>query len=64
MPLFMMKPEEEWTEDEKKVAQDYDRKVKELQEEREKYRKVGVCSILSFHGSLVNYGHTFLGPKM
>ncbi|KAK2163683.1 hypothetical protein LSH36_75g07025 [Paralvinella palmiformis] len=40
MPPFMTaKPESEWTEDEKKVAQEYERKVRELNEEREKYRK-------------------------
>lgn len=41
IPAFMQnKPEEEWSEDEKKAAQEYERKVKELNEEREKYRKV------------------------
>ncbi len=41
MPSFMTgKSESEWSEDEKKLAQDYDRKVKDLEEEREKYRKV------------------------
>ncbi|XP_070541265.1 cilia- and flagella-associated protein 43-like isoform X2 [Ptychodera flava] len=39
VPAFMSKPQEEWSEDEKKLAQDYERKVKELNEEREKYRK-------------------------
>ncbi|GAB1603659.1 hypothetical protein Ahia01_000647200 [Argonauta hians] len=31
--------EEDWTEEEVKIMQEYDRKVKELNEEREKYRK-------------------------
>ena len=35
-----VKAEEEWTEDEKRMAQDYMRKVRELAEERDKYRKV------------------------
>ena len=34
------KPQEEWSEDEQKLAKDYEKRVKELQEEREKYRKV------------------------
>jgi hypothetical protein len=33
------KPEEEWSEDDKKAAQEYERKVKELNEERGKHRK-------------------------
>lgn len=33
------KPEEEWSEEEIKCAQEYETKVKELTEEREKYRK-------------------------
>ena len=40
-PQFMLnKNESEWTEDENKLFKEYERKVKELQEEREKYRKV------------------------
>ena len=42
IPAFMQnKSEDEWSEEEKKAAQEYERKVKELNEEREKYRKVG-----------------------
>ena len=49
MPPFMTaKPESEWTEDEKKVAQEYERKVRELNEEREKYRKVTRHSITHY----------------
>ena len=45
MPAFMTaKPESEWSEDEKKAAQDYERRVKELEEERDKYRKVRVLT--------------------
>ena len=41
MPAFMKdKAEADWSEDEKKLAQDYERRVKELEEERDKYRKV------------------------
>ncbi|XP_052225547.1 cilia- and flagella-associated protein 43-like isoform X5 [Dreissena polymorpha] len=39
-PSFITtKAEAEWSEDEQKIAKDYERRVKELQEEREKYRK-------------------------
>ncbi|XP_067656775.1 cilia- and flagella-associated protein 43-like isoform X1 [Haliotis asinina] len=39
-PHFMInKAEEEWSEEEKKLAGDYEKKVKDLNEEREKYRK-------------------------
>lgn len=40
-PLFMSTKEpNDWTEDEQKLAKEYEKRVKELQEEREKYRKV------------------------
>ena len=40
--MFMQqKAESDWTEDEVKMAKEYERKVKELNEEREKFRKVG-----------------------
>ena len=43
VPAFMQnKAEDDWSEDEKKLAQEYEKKVKELQEERDKYKKVGV----------------------
>lgn len=39
-PLFMqMKEQKDWTEDEQRLAGEYEKKVKDLQEEREKYRK-------------------------
>ena len=34
------KAEADWSEDEQKLAKDYEKKVRELQEEREKFRKV------------------------
>jgi hypothetical protein len=42
IPLFMQqgKPEADWTEDENKAFKEYERKCKELNEEREKFRKV------------------------
>ncbi|XP_076101513.1 cilia- and flagella-associated protein 43-like isoform X3 [Mytilus galloprovincialis] len=39
-PLFMQtKEQKDWTEDEKRLAGEYEQKVKDLNEEREKYRK-------------------------
>lgn len=35
----MFKSEEEWTEEEMRAAREYERRCKELQDEREKYRK-------------------------
>ena len=37
---MMTKAEADWTEDEQKMVKDYEKKVRELQEEREKFRKV------------------------
>jgi hypothetical protein len=36
----MVKPDTLWTEEERKQFKDYEKKVKELNEERDKYRKV------------------------
>ena len=44
--LFLKAKEEaNWTEDEQRLAKEYEQKVKDLNEEREKYRKVraGAC---------------------
>ncbi|XP_006831543.1 PREDICTED: WD repeat-containing protein 96 [Chrysochloris asiatica] len=38
-PTFMAKPDALWSEEEKKQFKDYEKKVKELNEERDKYRK-------------------------
>ncbi len=40
------KQEEEWSEEEKKLVQEYEKKVRDLNEEREKYRKVKLLFIL------------------
>lgn len=37
---------EEWTEDEQRLAKDYERRCKDLQEERDKYRKARYYSII------------------
>lgn len=36
----------DWSEDEQKLAKEYEKKVKDLQEEREKYRKVSITQCL------------------
>ncbi|KAF6107961.1 cilia and flagella associated protein 43 [Phyllostomus discolor] len=38
-PAFMAKPDTVWTEEERRQFRDYEKKVKELNEERDKYRK-------------------------
>ncbi|XP_040848093.1 cilia- and flagella-associated protein 43 [Ochotona curzoniae] len=38
-PAFMAKPDAVWTEEERKQFKDYEKKVRELNEERDKYRK-------------------------
>lgn len=47
------KPEEKWTEEEKKAAVDYKNALKTQEEEREKYKKVG-----GFKGFLVKFGRS------
>lgn len=39
-PAFMAKADALWSEEERKQFRDYEKKVKELNEERDKYRKV------------------------
>lgn len=39
-PAFMAKPDAVWSEEEKKQFKDYEKRVKELNEEKDKYRKV------------------------
>ncbi|XP_052533882.1 cilia- and flagella-associated protein 43 isoform X1 [Tympanuchus pallidicinctus] len=38
-PYFISKPEDEWNDQEKKIFRKYEEKVKELNEEKEKYRR-------------------------
>ncbi|XP_031453373.1 cilia- and flagella-associated protein 43 isoform X2 [Phasianus colchicus] len=38
-PSFISKPEDEWNDQEKKIFSEYEEKVKELNEEKEKYRR-------------------------
>lgn len=39
-PAFMAKAEALWSEEERKQFKEYEKKVKDLNEERDKYRKV------------------------
>ena len=38
-PDFMAKREDEWSEEEQKLAKEFEKKVQELMEQREKYKK-------------------------
>lgn len=39
-PSFISRPEDLWSEEEKKTFEDYEKKVKELNEDKEEYREV------------------------
>lgn len=39
-PEFITKPEIQWTDEERRNYKEYEKKVKELSEEKEKYKKV------------------------
>ena len=41
------KEEDDWSDEEKKLAAEYEKKVKELNEEREKYRKVATFQLFT-----------------
>ena len=46
--FFQEKKEEEWTDEERRGAAEYQKKVKELEEEREKFRKVAPLRYSSY----------------
>ncbi|KAM4036639.1 cilia- and flagella-associated protein 43 [Anomaloglossus baeobatrachus] len=52
-PGFLAKAETEWTEDEKKQFKDYDKKCKELNEEKEKYRKLLEAEMKKIQASIM-----------
>ncbi|KAM3925380.1 cilia- and flagella-associated protein 43 [Leptodactylus fuscus] len=52
-PGFLSKAETEWTEDEKKQFKDYDKKCKELNEEKEKYRKILEAEMKKIQASIM-----------
>uniref|UniRef100_A0AAY4DIY8 Uncharacterized protein n=1 Tax=Denticeps clupeoides TaxID=299321 RepID=A0AAY4DIY8_9TELE len=51
-PEFISKPELQWTEEEKRMFKDYDKKVKELNEEKEKFRKILESEMKKHHESI------------
>ena len=50
VPIFMNKAQDEWTDEDKKAFVDYEKKCKELNEEREKYKKVGLVVAFCLQG--------------
>lgn len=48
-PIFMQtKEQKDWNEEEHRLAGEYEKKVKDLQEEREKYRKVHCIYLINY----------------
>ncbi|KAK3572842.1 hypothetical protein QTP86_008249 [Hemibagrus guttatus] len=48
-PEFIVKPELQWTEEERRSYKEHERQVKELREEQEKYRKNKIRKMLNNH---------------
>ena len=61
--LCQTKKEEDWSDEEKKLVAEYEKKVKELNEEREKYRKVCSCSVDIVHLKFEKMLHQFFVSK-
>ncbi|CAN2390323.1 hypothetical protein PRIEUP_LOCUS359, partial [Pristimantis euphronides] len=53
-PVFLSKTETEWTEDEKKLFKDYEKKCKDLNEEKDKYRKILESEIKKIQASIMD----------
>nr|XP_060624330.1 cilia- and flagella-associated protein 43 [Anolis sagrei ordinatus] len=58
-PAFISKDEALWNEDEKKIYKEYEKKVKELNEEREKHRKILETELRKLQGSIQETTQTF-----
>ncbi|KAM6443389.1 cilia- and flagella-associated protein 43 [Liasis olivaceus] len=58
-PAFALKEETLWTEEEKKIYKEYEKKVKELNEEREKHRKILETELRKLQGSIQETTQTF-----
>ncbi|XP_073422213.1 cilia- and flagella-associated protein 43 isoform X2 [Dendrobates tinctorius] len=58
-PGFLSKAETEWSADEKKQFKDYDKKCKELNEEKEKYRKILEAEMKKIQASITETTLTF-----
>jgi len=52
--FFQEKKEEDWTDEEKRAAAEYQKKVKELEEEREKFRKVDGLKCVFINSTATN----------
>ncbi|KAM9311181.1 cilia- and flagella-associated protein 43 [Gastrophryne carolinensis] len=58
-PGFLSKTETEWTEEEKKQFKDYDKKCKELNEEKDKYRKILEAEMKKIQASIMESTQNF-----
>ncbi|XP_077205761.1 cilia- and flagella-associated protein 43 isoform X2 [Paroedura picta] len=58
-PAFASKPDALWNEDEKKIYKEYEKKVKELNEEREKHRKILETELRKLQSSVQETTQTF-----
>ncbi|MEE6479719.1 hypothetical protein FKM82_012348 [Ascaphus truei] len=58
-PAFLSRPETEWTEDERKQFKEYDKKYKELNEEKEKYRKILETEMKKIQSSVMETTQAF-----
>ncbi|KAJ8360229.1 hypothetical protein SKAU_G00167540 [Synaphobranchus kaupii] len=58
-PEFMSRPEEEWTEEEKKSLKDHEKSVKELSEEQEKHRKTLETEMKKLQSAIQEGTHHF-----
>ncbi|XP_063784069.1 cilia- and flagella-associated protein 43 isoform X2 [Pseudophryne corroboree] len=58
-PGFLSRADAEWTEDEKKQFKDYDKKCKELNEEKDKYRKILEAEMKKIQTSIMESTQAF-----
>ncbi|XP_006880238.1 PREDICTED: WD repeat-containing protein 96 [Elephantulus edwardii] len=58
-PAFMAKPDALWSEEERKQFRDYEKKVKELNEERDKYRKSLEAEMKKLQNSILESTQAF-----
>ncbi|XP_068805797.1 cilia- and flagella-associated protein 43 isoform X2 [Struthio camelus] len=58
-PPFISKPESVWNEEEKKIFREYEKKVKELNEEREKHRRAVEAELKKLQASIQEATQSF-----
>ncbi|XP_006166470.1 cilia- and flagella-associated protein 43 [Tupaia chinensis] len=58
-PAFMSRPDTVWTEEERKQYKEYEKKVKELNEERDKYKKSLEAELKKLQNSIQESTHNF-----